>query len=55
MTKDLPLERWYRELRIKRIGERASEIQRITIARGLLGRSMNIASHQQFSRTRSNL
>jgi alkylation response protein AidB-like acyl-CoA dehydrogenase len=39
MTKDLPLERWYRELRIKRIGEGTSEIQRITIARGLLGRS----------------
>jgi acyl-CoA dehydrogenase len=41
MTKDLPLERWYRELRIKRIGEGTSEIQRITIARGLLGRSMS--------------
>lgn len=41
MTKDLPLERWYRELRIKRIGEGTSEVQRITIARGLLGRSMN--------------
>jgi alkylation response protein AidB-like acyl-CoA dehydrogenase len=39
MTKDLPLERWYRELRIKRIGEGTSEIQRITIARGILGKS----------------
>lgn len=35
VTKDLPLERWYR-LRIRRIGEGASEIQRIIMARELL-------------------
>jgi acyl-CoA dehydrogenase len=37
MTKDLPLERWYRELRIRRIGEGPSEIQRMIVARELLG------------------
>ena len=36
ITKDLPLERWYRELRIRRIGEGPSEIQRIIMARHLL-------------------
>jgi acyl-CoA dehydrogenase len=39
MTKDLPLERWYRELRIRRVGEGASEVQRLIIARDLLGGS----------------
>ena len=36
MTKDLPLERWYRELRIRRVGEGPSEVQRIIMARDLL-------------------
>ena len=36
MSKDLPLERWYRELRIRRIGEGPSEVQRIVMARDLL-------------------
>jgi len=35
-SKDLPLERWYRELRIRRIGEGPSEVQRIIMARDLL-------------------
>lgn len=39
MTKDLPLERWYRELRIRRVGEGASEIQRLIMARELIGGS----------------
>ena len=39
MTKDLPLERWYRELRIRRIGEGPSEVQRIIMARDLIGGS----------------
>ena len=34
---ELPLERWYRELRIKRIGEGPSEIHRMVIARNLIG------------------
>ncbi len=34
----LPLERWYRELRIRRIGEGPSEVQRMVVARHLLGR-----------------
>jgi acyl-CoA dehydrogenase len=38
VSKDLPLERWWRELRIRRIGEGPSEVQRIIIARDLLAR-----------------
>jgi acyl-CoA dehydrogenase len=34
---ELPLERWFRELRVKRLGEGASEIQRMVIARAMLG------------------
>ncbi|OZI77698.1 acyl-CoA dehydrogenase family protein [Bordetella genomosp. 12] len=34
---EMPLERWYRELRIKRIGEGPSEVQRMVVARHLLG------------------
>lgn len=37
VTKELPLERWYRELRIRRIGEGPSEVQRMVVARHLLG------------------
>jgi acyl-CoA dehydrogenase len=36
VTKELPLERWYREARIKRIGEGTSEIHRQVISRGIL-------------------
>lgn len=36
VTKDLPLERWYREARVRRIGEGPSEIQKRTIARNLV-------------------
>jgi acyl-CoA dehydrogenase len=36
MSKDLPLERWYREMRIRRIGEGPSEVQRIVMARDIL-------------------
>jgi alkylation response protein AidB-like acyl-CoA dehydrogenase len=35
-TKELPLERWYRELRLLRIYEGTDEIQRRTIARNLI-------------------
>jgi acyl-CoA dehydrogenase len=28
MTKDLPFERWYREMRIRRVGEGSNEVQR---------------------------
>ncbi|WP_019631451.1 acyl-CoA dehydrogenase family protein [Actinomadura atramentaria] len=34
---DLPLERWYREMRIRRIGEGPTETQRMVVARELLG------------------
>jgi acyl-CoA dehydrogenase len=41
VSKELPLERWYREARIRRIGEGPSEVHRMVIARELLrpGRS----------------
>ena len=37
VAKDLPLERWYREMRIRRIGEGPSEIQKHVIAREVVG------------------
>ena len=37
VAKELPLERWYREMRIKRIGEGPSEVHRMVLARQLLG------------------
>src|SRR5260370_1760910 len=36
VSKELPLERWYREARVRRIGEGASEGHRMVIARTLL-------------------
>ncbi len=39
VSKDLPLERWYREMRIRRIGEGPNEVQRLIIARDLIGGS----------------
>jgi acyl-CoA dehydrogenase len=36
VSKDLPLERWYREARVRRIGEGPSEVHRFVIARNLL-------------------
>jgi acyl-CoA dehydrogenase len=37
VSKEMPLERWYREMRIKRIGEGPSEIHRLVVARDMLG------------------
>lgn len=37
VAKEVPLERWFRELRIKRIGEGPSEVHRMVLARQLLG------------------
>jgi acyl-CoA dehydrogenase len=36
VAQEMPLERWFRELRIKRIGEGPSEVQRMVVARHLL-------------------
>ena len=36
VTKDLPIERWWREMRIRRIGEGPSEVHRIVMARDIL-------------------
>ncbi|MET9231846.1 acyl-CoA dehydrogenase family protein [Lentzea sp. NPDC003310] len=41
-TRELPIERWYRELRLLRIYEGTDEIQRRTIARNLLKGHANI-------------
>lgn len=38
VSKELPLERWYRELRIRRIGEGPTEVQKMIVARDLLGK-----------------
>ena len=35
VSKEMPLERWYRELRIRRIGEGATEVHRMVIGRDL--------------------
>lgn len=40
VTRDFPFERWYREMRIRRIGEGPSEVQRHIIARDILGSSL---------------
>lgn len=40
VAKEMPLERWYREMRIKRIGEGPSEIHRMVVARSMLGEAM---------------
>lgn len=40
VTKDFPFERWYREMRIRRIGEGPNEVQRHIIAREILGSSL---------------
>lgn len=36
LTKEMPFERWYREMRIKRVGEGPSEVHRMVISRDLL-------------------
>jgi acyl-CoA dehydrogenase len=40
VAKDLPLERWFREMRIRRVGEGPSEVQKHVIARDLLNESL---------------
>jgi acyl-CoA dehydrogenase len=40
VTKDFPFERWYREMRIRRIGEGPSEVQRIVMARELFNQAL---------------
>jgi acyl-CoA dehydrogenase len=44
-TRELPVERWYRELRLLRIYEGTDEIQRRTIARNLLKRYASVRGH----------
>ncbi|WP_375482347.1 acyl-CoA dehydrogenase family protein [uncultured Mycobacterium sp.] len=36
LSNELPLERWFRDLRVKRLGEGATEVQREIVARNLL-------------------
>ncbi|MFF4767307.1 acyl-CoA dehydrogenase family protein [Streptomyces sp. NPDC001255] len=35
MATELPLERWFRDVRVKRLGEGATEVQRVVVARSL--------------------
>ncbi|WP_213571468.1 acyl-CoA dehydrogenase family protein [Rhodococcus sp. USK13] len=42
-TKELPIERWYRELRVMRIYEGTDEIQRRTIAKNLLSGQVRLS------------
>ncbi|HEX3295638.1 MAG TPA: acyl-CoA dehydrogenase family protein [Nocardioides sp.] len=44
-TRELPIERWYRELRLLRIYEGTDEIQRRTIARNLLSGQVSVRGH----------
>jgi acyl-CoA dehydrogenase len=44
-TRELPIERWYRELRVLRIYEGTDEIQRRTIARNLLAGHASVRGH----------
>jgi alkylation response protein AidB-like acyl-CoA dehydrogenase len=44
-TRELPIERWYRELRLLRIYEGTDEIQRRTIARSLLSGRVAVRGH----------
>jgi len=41
VAREMPLERWYREMRIRRIGEGPSEVHRMVIARDLLNVGRN--------------
>jgi alkylation response protein AidB-like acyl-CoA dehydrogenase len=43
-TRELPIERWYRELRLLRIYEGTDEIQRQSIARNLLKGNVKLAT-----------
>jgi acyl-CoA dehydrogenase len=36
LSRELPLERWFRDLRVKRLGEGATDVQRMVVARRLL-------------------
>jgi acyl-CoA dehydrogenase len=36
LSQEMPLERWFRDLRVKRLGEGATEVQRMVVARDLL-------------------
>lgn len=36
LSEEMPLERWFRDLRVKLLGEGASEVQRMVVARALL-------------------
>ncbi len=44
-TRELPVERWYRELRVLRIYEGTDEIQRRTISRNLLSGHVSVRGH----------
>lgn len=40
---DMPFERWFREMRIRRIGEGPNEVQRVVVARDILGQAATVS------------
>lgn len=40
---DMPFERWFREMRIRRIGEGPNEVQRMVVARSILGSAATVS------------
>jgi acyl-CoA dehydrogenase len=44
VAKEHPFERWFREMRIKRIGEGPSEVHRMVVARHLFGDALRVKS-----------
>jgi len=45
VAEEMPIERWFRELRVKRIGEGPSEVQRMVVARNLLKPRETASAH----------
>lgn len=41
VAEEMPIERWFRELRVKRLGEGPSEVQRMVVARKMLSAGRN--------------
>lgn len=48
VSDELPIERWFRELRIRRISDGPAEVQRMVIARDIFGRAAGAAEQIRF-------
>ncbi len=47
-TREMPIERWYRDLRVTRIYEGTDEIQHFIIARDLLNRPRSVRKEEKY-------